>query len=93
MEVCENVARLEIYRLTDSIPALEFEIEPRDCITDIGWAPWNLKWLAPDTLAFIADWDPRTNALPRTPADTSRYISRPMLAVRDGTSWRIVPRN
>jgi hypothetical protein len=92
MEVCENVARLEIYRLTDSIPALEFEIEPRDCMTDTGWAPRDLKWLSPDTLAFMADSDRPVHSPARTPADTGRWVSRPMLAIRDGNSWRIVPR-
>jgi hypothetical protein len=91
METCEINARLEIYRLTDSIPVRELEIEPRDCLTDIGWAPHELRWLAADTLAFLADSKRPAGAPPQgSPADTGGYVSRRMLAVRDGNTWRIV---
>ncbi len=90
LEVCEIVARLEIYRLTDSLPALEFEIEPRDCIAETGWSPRDLEWLSPDTLAFIADRS--ATGSPPSPLDTNRSVSGPTLAIRDRDKWRIVPR-
>jgi hypothetical protein len=92
MVVCEVVPRLEILRLTDSVPAPELAMEPRDCDADTGWAPRELKWLSPDTLAFMADSNRPADAPQTSPLDTSRYISRPMLAIRSGARWRIVPK-
>jgi hypothetical protein len=93
MEACEFVPRLEILRLADGGVTRELEIEPRDCDdAGSGWAARDLQWLSPDTLAFMADSN-RPADTPRTsPLDTSRYVSRPMLAIRSGGDWVILRR-
>jgi hypothetical protein len=93
MEACEFVPRLEIFRLADGGVTRELEIEPRDCDgAGTGWAARDLKWLSPDTLAFTADSNRPADAPRTSPLDTSRYVSRPMLAIRSGGDWLILRR-
>jgi hypothetical protein len=90
MEVCEGETRLEIFRLTDTIPLLEWSVNPFDCGTDTGWGPSAPKWRSPDTLEFTRNELPPRESRRRGPSGITNYVTRPMLVVRADTTWRIV---
>jgi hypothetical protein len=92
LAVCDARPRLEILRLTDSLPAIEFTVESRICVDQTAAAPPVVEWLSPDTLAFVGFVYVPTRRPRVSEADTGRLIPNPKLAVRAGVGWRIVPR-
>jgi hypothetical protein len=78
---------LRVWRLDDSIPVVELTLTPFDCRQNTGWGPTRPRWRSPDTVDFQ-----RNDAEFR---DSAGYVvrsqrARPILAVFDGRSWRIV---
>lgn len=83
---CEGKDGLEIWRLTDSVPAREFSVEPFDCRDEKGWAPSDLAWRSADTLAFVANLAPADSVA----RDAGTRDRRPALVVREGHAWHLV---
>lgn len=83
---CEGKDGLEIWRLTDSIPAREFSVEPFDCRDERGWAPSDVAWRSADTLAFVANLAP-ADSVARNAGTRDR---RPAFVVRDARAWHLV---
>lgn len=83
---CEGKDGLEIWRLTDSIPAREFSVEPFDCRDERGWAPSNVAWRSADTLAFVANLAPADSVA----RDAGTRDRRPAFVARDGRAWHLV---
>ena len=83
---CEGKDGLELWRLTDSIPAREFSVEPFDCRDEKGWAPSDLAWRSADTLAFVANLAPADSVA----RDAGTRDRRPALVVRNGRAWHLV---
>jgi len=85
-----NQPGMRIWRMTDSIPVLEWALEPFDCRSSFnGWGPTSPKWRGSDTLDFVRN-EMRT-------ADTAAvilkpvYSKRPAQAFRDSKGWRVRP--
>jgi hypothetical protein len=82
--------RLEVWRLTDTLPALEWRLDPWSCRTQTGWGPTDPQWAGSDTLRFTRN----DMEFPKpVAADTSSqpiYHTRPLLAVRDHNGWHVV---
>ena len=81
--------RLEVWRLTDSVPVSEWQLDPWNCKTKSGWGPTAPQWRGPDTLAFIRN-DMTIHSILGSNEPSVEYRNRPMLAVRTGTAWRVV---
>ncbi len=90
--VCNARPRLEIFRLTDSLPAIELAVESRICVDQTASPPPVVEWLSPDTLAFVGYVYVPTRRPRMSDADTGRLIPNPKLAVRSGDRWRVVAR-
>ncbi len=82
--------RMEVWRLTDTLPLLEWRLDAWNCKTQTGWGPTDPNWLGSDTLRFTRN----DIELPKPVAPDSSskpiYRTRPMLAVRNQRGWRIV---
>jgi len=81
--------RLEVWRMTDSVPVREWQLHPWNCKTQSGWGPTAPRWRGPDTLAFTRN-DMTAHYVPGGSYPSIEYRKRPMLAVRNGRAWRIV---
>ncbi len=88
LNVCEaNTSNLEIWRLTDSLPLREWNLEPWDCGKETGWGPSSPTWVSADTLRFT-HVDPAEPTAPGT-APNERREHRAMVVHR-GTRWVLV---
>jgi hypothetical protein len=82
--------RMEVWRLTDTLPVLEWRLDAWNCKTQTGWGPTDPHWVGSDTVRFTRN-DMELPA--RVAADSSNqpiYHTRPMLAVHDRKGWRVV---
>jgi hypothetical protein len=83
LETCENVNRIDIWRITGDVPVREYTVEPWDCTRNRGWGASELEWVARDTLTFLRNTIPRTaEQLARAGYDTSRAR-----LVRGSSGW------
>ena len=80
---CEDLPVMEVWRLTDSIPVLDWRLKPNSCETDKGWGAVDPKWRSADTLDFF-----RSHLV--SSAGGGRYGRDPMAAVRDNHGWRLI---
>lgn len=81
--------RLDIWRLTDSLPALEWRLDPWSCTTGSGWGPTDPTWLSRDTLRFTRNDMEFSKSEAAHSAGQPVYRKRTMLAARDRRGWRI----
>jgi hypothetical protein len=75
---------LDVWRFTDTIPVLEWRLEPWDCRLG-GWGPTNPRWSGADTLEFVHNEQIDTN--------TSRVFRQREwreIAVHDRKGWRVI---
>ena len=77
---------LAVWRMTDSLPALEWHLQTFDCRTS-GWGATNLRWHGRDTIAFEQS-DAHTAATTSSASPTTQH-SRPMLLVYGADGWRV----
>lgn len=81
---CElgNGGELGVWRMTDTMPALEWTIRSWHCGDASGWGASDLQWRTPDTLAFTQN----------DISDSGKVLGerRPKLLVRADAKWRIV---
>jgi hypothetical protein len=80
---------LDVWRFTDTLPVLEWRLDPWDCRREVGWGPTTPQWRGRDTLQFVRNEriirDAGTKALPIV---ERREV--PALAVRDRDGWRVI---
>lgn len=84
-------ATLDVWRLMDTLPLLEWRVVTQDCKNPLYWGASNLRWRSPDTLEFTRN-DKLVVHAGGNPPDSAEYLTRPALAVRDDHGWRIVDR-
>ena len=74
---------MEVWRLTDSIPVLEWRLKPNSCATEAGWGAVEPRWRSADTLDFVRGHVVRSG-------ESYSYARDPMAAVRDEHGWRLI---
>ena len=85
-----NGGKLEIWRMTDSVPVIEWRTVTQACgrSVPVGWGAVDLRWRSPDTLAFMReDFAPRDTSVASSQVQRRR---RPMLLIHTGAQWAIV---
>ena len=78
----ESIPGMFVWAMTDSVPELEWKLDPWNCDKHSGWGPTHPVWSGNDTLQFTRHDRDRMGGT----------RSRPIFAVRDGASWRVVDR-
>jgi hypothetical protein len=73
---------MDVWRFTDSLPVLEWRLDPWDCRTETGWGPTEPRWRGSDTIEFVR------NDM-RLIGDSVLNHQRPMRAVRGAAGWRV----
>jgi hypothetical protein len=83
---------IAIWQLADTMPILEWTVEPARCEHARGWGASKLHWRTPDTLELT-----RNDRIVKPGATraiyTGVYRSKPMLVVRTSGVWRMIERN
>src|SRR5262249_8447113 len=72
-----NGGKLEVWRMTDSVPVIEWRSVTQACGPHAakGWGALELHWRSPDTLAFVREEFASHD-------EPGRRLRRPMMAVR-----------
>jgi hypothetical protein len=74
---------MDVWRFTDSLPVLEWRLDPFSCRTGNGWGPTDPRWRGADTIDFSRNDE--------VSAGNSRtYRRRALVAVRSAAGWRVV---
>ena len=79
---------LDVWRFTDSLPVLEWRLDPWDCRRQAGWGPTDPHWHGPDTLEFVRN----EQIIADTVAEAGtvvKYRESRAFAVRSGNGWRV----
>jgi len=85
-----NGGKLEVWRMTDSIPVIESRSVTQACgpQSGNGWGALELHWRSADTLACMReDFAPRDTSVASSQVQRRR---RPMLLIHTGAQWAIV---
>jgi hypothetical protein len=80
---------LDVWRFTDTLPVLEWRLDPWDCRRHVGWGPTDPRWHGPDTLEFVRNEQVVRNTATNSPP-TVEYRESRALAVRDVNGWRVM---
>jgi hypothetical protein len=77
---------LDVWRFTDTLPVLEWRLDPWDCRRQMGWGPTKPHWRGRDTLEFVRNEQiVRDAGAPLPDNRESRGI-----AVHDRNGWRVI---
>jgi hypothetical protein len=80
---------LDVWRFTDTLPVLEWRLDPWDCRHHAGLGPTDPRWHGPDTLEFVRREEIVRDTAARSAPVVERRQSR-ALAVRDGNGWHLI---
>jgi hypothetical protein len=80
---------LDVWRFTDTLPVLEWRLDPWDCRRQVGWGPTDPHWHGPDTLEFIRNEQIVRDSVAKAPAIVEDRELR-ALAVRGRNGWRVI---
>lgn len=82
---------LDVWRFADTLPILEWRLDPWDCRRQEGWGPTDPHWRGPDTLEFVHN-NRQVTAQRSTAAPTDDQRVAHDVAIRTSEGWHIVTR-
>jgi hypothetical protein len=82
---------LDVWRFTDTLPLLEWRLDPWDCHRQVGWGPTHPRWHGPDTLEFVRNEQIVRDTAAKAPAVVD-YRESHAMAVRGRGGWRVISR-
>jgi hypothetical protein len=80
---------LDIWRFADTLPVLDWRLDPWDCRRQTGWGPTSPRWHGPDTLEFVRNEQIVQDTVAKAPPIVEHRELR-AIAVHDRNGWHII---